>query len=35
MRNATRERGADTADVLHDLGYDDDAVAALRRDGVV
>ena len=35
MRAATPERGADTADVLRELGYDDDAVAALRREGVV
>jgi len=32
---ATPERGADTADVLRELGYDDDAVALLRREGVV
>ena len=35
MRNATPERGADTGDVLRELGYDDDAVAALRREGVI
>ena len=35
MRAATPERGADTAAVLRELGYDDDATAALRGEGVV
>jgi formyl-CoA transferase len=35
MRSATAERGAHTAEVLREIGFDDDGIAALRRDGVV
>ena len=35
MRGATPERGADTAAVLRELGYDDAALEGLRREGVV
>ncbi len=35
LHSATPERGEHTDAVLRELGYDDQAVAALRRDGVV
>ena len=35
MRGATPERGADTAAVLRELGYDDASFEELRREGVV
>lgn len=35
VRHATRPIGADNADILGELGYDADAIAALRADGVV
>jgi formyl-CoA transferase len=35
MRRATPERGGDTAAVLREIGYDDDAIAQLRNEGVL
>jgi len=35
VRQAAAVPGADTAAVLHELGYDDGAVAALVREGSV
>jgi formyl-CoA transferase len=35
MRSATPERGEHTDEILAELGFDDDAVALLRREGVV
>src|SRR5260221_563526 len=35
LHSPTPERGEHTDAVLREIGYDDDAIAALRRDGVV
>jgi formyl-CoA transferase len=35
MRSATPDRGAHTDQVLRELGYDDEAIAALRQEKVV
>jgi formyl-CoA transferase len=35
VRTPPPELGEHTDDVLHGLGYDDAAIAAYRRDGVV